>query len=215
MIFLQAVTKAYFSKHDAPNVALRATTVALPTDRRVGILGDRLQGNSALLRLLAGLEAPDTGSVVAPLNLSPIANAGNLFHPRFSPAENVRLVARILGVDGAKLAALVDGLCGIGPAMDRPVRLLKAPERQRLDISLVALLSFDCYLLDDARSVPNELLEGFFHAAAARGAGVIFATNVPRQVYKYADHAVVIRDGTIEEFVDVGEAARSYERTAG
>jgi ABC-type polysaccharide/polyol phosphate transport system ATPase subunit len=215
MIFLQAVTKAYFSKYDAPKVVLRATTVALPTDRRVAILGDRLQGNSVLLRLLAGLEAPDAGSVIAPLNLSPIANAGKLFHPRFSPAENVRLVARILGVDGDKLAALVNGLCGIGPAMERPVLFLKAPERQRLDILLVALLSFDCYLLDDARSVPTELLEGLFHAAAARGAGVIFATNVPRHVYKYADHAVVIRDGTVEEFVHVTEAALSYERRAG
>jgi ABC-type polysaccharide/polyol phosphate transport system ATPase subunit len=215
MILLRAVTKTYFSRYDRPNVALRPTTITLPTDRRVAILGERRHGRSVLLRLLAGHEAPDTGEVIAPLRLSPIANTAALFHPRFSPVENIRLVARMLGIGGDGLATLVAALCGIGPAMERPVLFLKGPERQRLDIILVSLLSFDCYLLDNASHVPTELLEGYFHAAAARGAGVIFTTNVPRQVYQYADYALVIRDQTVHKFDHVEEAVRSYQRKAG
>jgi ABC-type polysaccharide/polyol phosphate transport system ATPase subunit len=215
MILLHAITKTYSSKHGAPEVVFRPTTIALPTDRRVAVLGERLRGNSVLLRLLAGQEPPDAGAVVAPVRLSPIANAATLFNPRFSPIENIWLVARMLGVAGAGLAALVDAFCGLGPAMEMPVSFLNASERQRLNIALVALLSFDCYLLDNARSVPTELLEGYFHAAAARGAGLIFTTNLPRQVHQYAEHAVVIRDRTVLEFDHVAEAVRSYERKQG
>lgn len=215
MILLRSVTKTYFPKDEAPKPVLRPTTIGLPTDRRVAILGDRLKGKSVLLRLIARQEAPDTGSVFVPQRLSPIANAGALFHPRLSALENVRVVARMLGVQGDGLAAAVDAFCGLGLAMEKPVRLLGLPERQRLDITLVALLSFDCYLLDNAHRVPAELLEGFLYAAGARGAGSIFTTTIPRQVYEYADHAVVIEDHGVREFDEVEEAVWSYERRAG
>jgi capsular polysaccharide transport system ATP-binding protein len=212
MIFLDSVTKAYFSKHDAPKLVFRPTTIALPTDRRVAILGDRLQGKSLLLRLLAGLEAPDAGKVIAPVRLSPIVNSGALFHPRLSGLENIGIIARMLGVDGGRLSSVVDAFCGLGPAMEKPLSSLKLPDRQRLELVLVALLSYDCYLLDNAPRVPVELLEGYFDAAARRGAGLIFTTHAPRQVYQYADHVVVICDGTVREFDQVEEAIRIYER---
>jgi capsular polysaccharide transport system ATP-binding protein len=215
MIFLRSVTKAYFSKHDAPKVVFRPTTIALPTDRRVAILGDRQQGKSVLLRLLAGQEAPDAGEVIAPLRLSPITNSRTLFQPRLSALENIRLIARMLGIYADDLTRVVDAFSGLGSAMEKPAKLLNGAERQRLQLTLVALLPFDCYLLDNAASVPTEWLVGYLNAAARRGAGTIFATTLLRQVYEYADFAVVIRDCTVRAFKQAEEAGMAYERRAG
>ena len=44
MIYLKAATKFHFSEDKPPRLVFRPTTLALPTDRRVAILGERLQG---------------------------------------------------------------------------------------------------------------------------------------------------------------------------
>jgi hypothetical protein len=85
------------------------------------------------------------------------------------------------------------------------VRLLEWPERQRLEIVLVALLSFDCYLPDDAARVPTELLEGCLHAAAARRAGADLRDEYAQQVYQHPNHGALIHDHTVHELDDIDD----------
>jgi capsular polysaccharide transport system ATP-binding protein len=215
MIYLHAVTKSVLIKGEPPKLVFRPMTISVPMDRRVAILGNRQQGKTLLLRLLAGLEAPDTGEVITPPGLSPIANSKRLFHPLFSGVENIQLFARLSGVDGNILVAAVGAFCGENHLLEKPISRLNGIERQQLEIALLSLLSFDCYLLDDALQVPPSLLERYFDAAARRKAGMIFTTALPRQVYEYADYALVIRDRTVRAFNHVEEAIESYERKAG
>lgn len=214
MIYLHSVTKTIIARDRPPKLAFRPTTIPLPTDRRVAILGGRHQGKSLLLRLLAGLDTPDTGEIIAPLSLSPIANSRTLLHPLFSGAENIRLFARVFGVDAELLSAATAILCDGIDFLERPFSMLNGPERQQLEIALLSLLAFDCYLLDDASQVPPPLLERYFHAAEARGAGTIFTTAQGRQARDYADYAVVVDDCTVRAFNRVEEAIEAYERKA-
>jgi len=62
MILLKSAIKLHFSEDKPPKLVFKRTTLALPTDRRVAILGERLQGKSSLLRLLAGVDAPTMGT---------------------------------------------------------------------------------------------------------------------------------------------------------
>jgi capsular polysaccharide transport system ATP-binding protein len=212
MIHLHSVSKTVFSKHHAPKPVFRSTSIALPTDRRVAIIGDRGQGKTALLRLLAGLDAPDSGAVSAPLRLSPIANSRAVLNPRLSGIENIRLFARISGIDCHQLTLAIDAMSGLGAAIEKPTALLGGEQRQLLELALLSALPFDCYLLDDATRMPNKLLECCFSAAERRGAGMIFTTGLPRHVYQYADYAVVVRDYTARAFTHLEEAIESYER---
>jgi ABC-type polysaccharide/polyol phosphate transport system ATPase subunit len=212
MIYLHSVSKTVFAKHNQPKLVLRPTTIALPTDRRVAILGNRQQGKSTLLRLLAGFDPPDTGEVIADLKFSPIGNSRSIFHPRLSTAENVRLFSRSMGMDVDYVLTAVDALCNMGDEVQKPSAFLSGPQRQLLEIALLSVLPFDCYLLDDAFRMPKSLLERYFDAAERRGAGMIFTTIVPRQVYEYADFAVVIRDNTVQAFSHAEEAIETHER---
>jgi len=214
MIYFRAVAKTYRVHEGRPKLVLQPTTIALPTDRRVAILGGRMAGKTTLLKLLAGFEAPDTGHVIAPpsLRLSPIGNSRILLHPVFSGVENIQIVARMTGVDPDLLLTAVDRLCGIGRMLEKPLHTQDAQQRQLLEIALLSVLPFDCYLLDNTHSMPGGLLERFLDAAQRRGAGMIFATGQPRQVYRYADYAVVIKDRTICAYTQVEEAIESYER---
>jgi len=212
MIYLHSVSKTVFPKHEAPKLVFRPTSIAVPTDRRVAILGDRGQGKTTLLRLLAGVEAPDAGEVNVLSSLSPIGNSKALFHPRLSGTENIRLIARMAGIDAHQLTITADALCGLGADIAKPVATLTGPKRQLLELAVMSVMSFDCYLLDDAFRILPSVLERYLNAAARRGSGVIFTTILPRQVLEYAEYTIVIRNSTARAFSKMEEAIEAYER---
>jgi capsular polysaccharide transport system ATP-binding protein len=214
MIHLHSVTKGARSKGKAPKLMFRPTTIPLPTDRRVAILGGRAQGKTLLLRMLAGLEMPDTGEVIVPLSLSPIANARTLFHPLFTVDEGIRAIARISGIDADWLVSGVAQLLGEEELVGKHISALNGLQRQEVEIATLSILPFDCYLMDDAHQVSTSLLERYLDAAERRGAGTIFTTVLGRQARLYADYAVVVDDCTIRAFNQVEEAVESYERKA-
>jgi capsular polysaccharide transport system ATP-binding protein len=212
VIHLLAVAKSFFAAGSAPKLVFRPTTLSFPADRRVAVLGDRRDGKTVLLQLLAGLEVPDEGAVIAPLRLSPIVNGGRLFHPNLTGLENIRFHARLSGIDADHLLAAVSALSGVGKALNRPVRDLEWGERKSVEAALTAALPFDCHLIDDLGQLEDELAEQYFAAAAQQRAGVIFATNKARLARRFADCAVVIRDQTLYPFARVEEATSFYER---
>jgi capsular polysaccharide transport system ATP-binding protein len=212
VIQLLAMAKGFVTAGAPPKLVFRPTTLSLPADRRVAVLGERREGKTVLLQLLAGLEIPDEGSVVAPLRLSPIVNGGRLFHPNLTGLENIRFHARLSGFDADHLLAAVSAMSGIGKGLNRPARDLEWGERKSVEAALTAALPFDCHLIDDLGQLEDELQEQYFAAAAQHRAGVIFATNKARLARRFADCAVVIRDHTLYPFARIEEATSFYER---
>ena len=212
LIGLLAVAKSYAAKGRAPTVVFRPTTISLPTDRRLAILGGKSEGKTVLLQLLARTEKPDLGQIVAPVSLSPVVNSDRIFHRDLSGLENIRFYARRFGVDERLLIRAMDSICPLAPVLERRVGSLTMRERRGLEAALAAAFSFDCYLIDDIGILPPELAERTLAAAARRGSGVIFATDRARLARQFADCAVVIQDQTLHPFARIEEATRFYER---
>ena len=62
---------ANITKHHAAQLVLRDVTLVVPPHARIGLVGPNGVGKSTLLRLLAGLEEPDAGSIrVSPPELT-------------------------------------------------------------------------------------------------------------------------------------------------
>jgi capsular polysaccharide transport system ATP-binding protein len=211
MIHLLSVTKIFEGKGHPPKLVFRATSVTLPTDRRVAILGRRQHGKTVLLGLLAGLEAPDEGEVVAPIRLSPLVSSGALLDHRLTGMENIRIVARLFGVRSDRLALAVEAFCGEG-GLEIPLKLLDPDRRRTMEAALTVVLPFDCYLIDHIAHLAPELLKHYFEAAAQRQAGVIFTTSKSSEARQYADFVAVISDYTVYGFDQVDEAIGFYER---
>jgi ABC-type polysaccharide/polyol phosphate transport system ATPase subunit len=212
MIHLLSVTKSTAAKHHAPQLGFYRTTIAVPTDRRVAILGGRREGKTLLLRLIARVEEPDDGIVTGATNLSPIGNSRSLLHPRLSCFDNISMIARMMGVAADRLIDAVDRLYPLEGDLEKPIATVDFRRRQHIELALLSILSFDCYLLDDAHQTPKDLLERYFDAAARRGAGMIFTTVQPRQVTEYAECAIVVRGKTARGFNRVEEAIEAYEQ---
>jgi capsular polysaccharide transport system ATP-binding protein len=189
----------------------RPTTLAVPTDRRVGILGRKSAGKTALLHILAGSDWPDSGVVDCSATRSPVVNSGGIFHPQLSGYENLRFLARSLGVGADELLAAAHALNPIALDLVRPWRTQPAADRRALEAATVTMLPFDCYLYDDATQFEQNLISRCFEAVRRRGAGAVFATANPRFLRRFADFAIVIRDATLHAFDHVEDGIEFFD----
>lgn len=212
LIGLVGVGKSFAEKGRAPHVVLRPTTISLPADRRLAILAGKSEGKTVLLQLLAGIEKPDVGSVIAPPGLSPVVNSDRIFHRDLSVIENIRFYARRFLVDEVRLVQAIDRMCPVAAALERRAGDLTMRERRGMEAALAMAFGFDCYLVDDIDIFPAELAQRTLSEIARRGAGLIFATDRARLARQFADCAVVIQDHTLYPFARIEEATRFYER---
>jgi ATPase subunit of ABC transporter with duplicated ATPase domains len=106
MLSLDGVSKAY-----GPRTVLNAVSLIVPDDARIGVVGPNGIGKSTLLRVMAGVEAPDEGRV---LRAPPALRVG-LLDQRGRPAADETVtehLARRTGVAAAeaRLDALTEAL---------------------------------------------------------------------------------------------------------
>jgi ABC-type polysaccharide/polyol phosphate transport system ATPase subunit len=89
-------------------------SVTLPTDRICAVLGHPKSGRTTFLRLLSGLEHPDSGAILTDTRFSVIGNGGFFFHPALTGEENIRLAARAHGMEATMLMEIVLGFSKFG-----------------------------------------------------------------------------------------------------
>jgi capsular polysaccharide transport system ATP-binding protein len=152
------------------------TTLAIPTEHIIAVVGGRGEGKTTLLKLIAGVLKPDEGAVLRPSSISPIINGGRFLHAGLTGHENVRFIARCYGLDATTLTLAVNAFCGIGARLADPVSMLDSSVRRSLEAALAMVMPFACYLMDDAQQMPPELLARCLEAVRARASSLIFAT---------------------------------------
>lgn len=216
MIHLINFSKTYRSRAET-RVILYPTTISIPTHRAIGILGHNGVGKSTLLRLLSGVEAPDTGVIVRNARLSwPLGFAGG-FHPDLSARENLKFIAALHGVPTDEATAFVEDFAELGHYFDEPVRTYSAGMRARLAFGASLAVDFDCYLVDEITAVGDRRFNEKWRTEFARRrerSGLLLISHSVNTIRQYCELALVMRDGLLIPFDDLEEAIRFYNAAA-
>jgi heme exporter protein A len=170
--------------------------------RIVWLRGANGQGKTTLLRTLAGLSAPEAGTIAwaaatPPRRFVYIAHA-NALKDDLSAAESLEFLLRLAG--GAPTLAQIDlalDRFAMGSRRDAPVRTLSQGQRRRVALARLATeTEAATWLLDepfdalDAAGI--ETLNALLAAHAKRGGSVVLTSHVPLTIVEPMPLQVVL-----------------------
>jgi ABC-type polysaccharide/polyol phosphate transport system ATPase subunit len=183
----------------------------------VAILGHNGCGKSTVLRLIAGIYAPTTGSVHTHGRVATVIELGAGFHPELSGSENIRLYGAILGLSRKELAArqqAVVEFADIGNFVETPVKYYSSGMQARLAFAVAVCVEHEILLLDEVLAVGDEsfrrkCLEHLqnYHA---RGGTLVIASHDLDTVRRLCSRALWMENGRTVMSGNVDEVADAY-----
>jgi capsular polysaccharide transport system ATP-binding protein len=214
MIQLNGVFKFYRTERHT-KIVLNHVSLNFDTSHSYGLLGVNGAGKSTTLRIIAGTELPNSGTVRRDVRVSwPLGFAGG-FHPQMTGRENVHFVARIYGADVRNTDEFVEDFSELGEYLDAPVKTYSSGMMARLGFAMSMAIEFDVYLIDEVLAVGDarfqaKCQEAFTHRR--KNAGLIVVSHSMPTINAYCDRAGVLVDGQVIMFDNVGKAIEMYNR---
>lgn len=176
------------------------------------LLGPNGAGKTTLLRLMVGLLAPTSGSV-AVLGCDPaasersfrrriayLAGGDRSFYARLSGLENLRFFGRMQGFRGvsARCWEMLEHV-GLRSAAHVAVGKYSHGMQKRLAVARALLTDPTVLFVDEATHdldpIGARQIRALFLSAAARGATVVWATQVVQEIVSFADSVTVLAEG--------------------
>lgn len=183
------------------NRILDNVSATLPTNKRFILLGHQGSGKTSILKLLAGLILPNSGTIERFADISYPVGLTRGFSPELSVRRNLRYAADLYGMESAEVIEFVDAVAGRLTPLDQPWRSVPGPIRSIYAYALSYALPFDTYLIDNMIGVGDPDLRQKFSSLLERriseGAGIIFATRNPKIAKRYGETGGTISKGQI------------------
>jgi capsular polysaccharide transport system ATP-binding protein len=192
---------------------LRGGSFVFPRHRSIGILGPNGAGKSTLIRMIAGAEKPDHGSIRRTVRVSwPLGFAGGIAGGMTGQDACV-FVARLYGEDQRRVTRFVADFAELGPYFYEPTSTYSSGMKARLSFGLSMSIDFDVYLVDEITAVGDarfrrNCLEAF--RKRRETADVIMVSHSIGTIRDYCDMGAVLADGTLRFYDDIEEAIAVY-----
>jgi sulfate transport system ATP-binding protein len=224
-----SINVSHVTKKFGDFVALDDVTVDLPTGQLTALLGPSGGGKSTLLRVIAGLETADSGTVsiagTPATHLPPQKrNVGFVFQhyaafKHMSVAKNVAFGLEIRRRPRAEVRHRVDELLELvhlTQFADRLPAQLSGGQRQRMALARALAVEPSVLLLDEPfgaldAKVRKELRDWLRRLHDEMPVTTVFVTHDQEEALEVADEIVVINDGRVAQ---VGSPDELYDRPA-
>ncbi len=198
--------------------ALRPTDLVVEPGEILALLGPSGCGKTTLLRLIAGLDRPDTGGAIAfddddvigiPIerrSVGMVFQSYALF-PNMNVRANVGYGLKIQGVPRAAREERVNAvlsLCRLNDLADRPVTALSGGQRQRVAVARAVAPQPRVLLLDEPLSALDAALRDRLRDELAQllrtlSITAVFVTHDQTEAMAIADRVAVMREGVVEQ----------------
>jgi glycerol transport system ATP-binding protein len=210
-------------------VQLAPTTLSLPRGSLTVLLGPTLAGKTTLLRLMAGLDRPDSGRVLMdgadvthlPVRRRRVAMVYQQFinYPTLSVYENIASPLRVAGLSRGEIEDKVRAaarLLRLDAFLSRTPRELSGGQQQRTAIARALVKGADLVLMDEPLAnldykLREELREELPRVFEASGAVFVYASTEPAEALMFGGNVATLHQGRITQF---GPASDVYRHPA-
>lgn len=183
----------------------------------LGLIGRNGAGKSTMLKVIAGILKPTTGSVTCHGNIVPMLELGSGFDMDLTGRENIFLNGAILGYSEKYLKDKYDEILDfseLGPFIDSPIRTYSSGMLMRLAFSVATIVNPEILIVDEILAVGDaqfqdkskkrmlELMNG--------GTTVLFVSHSMDQIREMCNHVVWLEHGQIKAAGPTQEVCDQY-----
>ncbi|WP_371809489.1 ABC transporter ATP-binding protein [Aliiroseovarius sp. xm-m-339-2] len=190
-------------------------SLSLQSGSSYGILGVNGAGKSTTMKLLAGSELPNSGTIRRNVRVSWPLGFSSGMHPNLTGRENVNFVARLYGQDPRKVTAFVDDFSDLGSNIDEPFGTYSSGMSQRLSFGLSMAIEFEVYLIDEVMAVGDAKFQARcveeFNKRRLRS-DIIMISHSLDSIRDYCSRCLVVAHGIVYEFSNVNDAIELYKK---
>ncbi len=200
-----AAAKLRELKPDEAFHALRGVTFGVDAGRTFGVIGRNGSGKSTMLKLIAGIGKPTSGSVRVAGRVSALIELGAGFHPEISGRENVFINGMMLGLTKRQIAERFDEMVAFAELeefIDAPVKTYSSGMYMRLGFAVAVNVDPDVLVVDEVLAVGDEAFThkclDTFADFERRGKTILIVTHQLELVDRFCDEALWLDRGVVK-----------------
>lgn len=184
--------------------ALKGVYFSIAPGEAIGVVGRNGQGKSTLLKLVAGVLLPDTGSVSVRGGVAPLIEITGGFVGDLTVRDNVNLTAGLHGLSPREIADRFDDIiefAEIGDFLDTPYKHLSSGMKVRIAFAVVSQLDEPVMLVDEVLAVGDKSFKNKCYARIdellASGKTLFLVSHSERDLRRFCTRGLYLRKGEV------------------
>jgi len=190
--------------------------------RRLGIVGDNGVGKTTLLRIIAGVTQPTSGTVIIRGRVVPLLELGAGMHPDLTGRENVFLNGILLGMRRREVQRKFDHIvefAGVSQFLDMPLKHYSVGMMMRLGFSVAIHVDADILLVDEAWGIGDAgfQFKGFEQMKKMQSKGVcsLLVSHDLDVIRRLTDEVLWLKEGKVAALGPTSLVLESYLAASG
>lgn len=197
--------------------ALRNVSFEIKRGDAVALVGRNGSGKSTMLKIIAGILYPTTGSVNVKGSIAPLIELGAGFNEELTARENIFLNGAVLGYDRNFMGAHFDEIIEFAELqdfVDVPIKNFSSGMAARLGFSIATIVRADILVVDEVLAVGDfmfqEKCEKRMKELMDNGTTVLFVSHSMDKVKGLCNKAIWIDHGKMMRYGDTEEVCDEY-----
>ena len=197
--------------------ALNGISFELQRGEALGVIGLNGSGKSTLLQVIAGVLPPTSGRVQTHGRVAALLELGSGFNPELTGRENIYINGAILGLQTARIDALLADIIAfadIGDYIDQPVKTYSSGMALRLAFSVQVHIDPDILIVDEALAVGDAAFQAKamtrIQQILARGTTLLFVGHDLNALRAFCQRAILLESGRMAMLGSPEEVIEEY-----
>ena len=189
----------------APFKALDDVNFSIEPGEVVGIIGHNGAGKSTMLKLLANISKPSSGSITVKGKVAPLIEVGAGLVGDLTGRENIYLNGAILGISKAEITRKFDDIVAFAELeefIDTPIKRYSSGMSVRLGFAIATSVESDILIVDEVLAVGDlafqrKCFDRMEDVIRRQGRTVLLVSHNIRQVERMCTRVMMLNHGSI------------------
>ena len=212
MIKLKSISKKYKTETGI-NYVLRDLNILITLRDKIALLGNNGVGKSTFIKILGGIQSPDTGKIITDNTISWPIGAKDVFHPLLTCKENVVFISKLHFGNNEKeineKLKFVQDFADIGNSFNKPFKKISKGMKMKVSLAISMAFKFDFYCIDELGAGGDNAFrkktKSFIEEHILKSSFIIVDNNLDN-LKKICNKAFILHNSKIDIYDNVTKA---------